>query len=64
LFLHLNHYTHYVCKVDLHNLMHFLQLRMDAHAQIEARIYANAVYTLLCDQIPDTMELFDKYKLK
>ena len=62
LFLGLNHYTHWVWKQDLHNLLHFLALRMDVHAQVEARAYANAIYTLLQTQLPNTMKLFDKYK--
>ena len=62
LFLGLNHYTHWVWKQDLHNLLHFLALRMDVHAQIEARAYANAIYTLLQTHLPNTMKLFNKYK--
>lgn len=62
LFLGLNHYTHWVWKQDLHNLLHFLALRMDVHAQVEARAYANAIYTLLQTHLPNTMKLFDKYK--
>lgn len=62
LLLHVNHYTHWVWKQDLSNLMHFLALRMDKHAQIEARMYATAIYALLCLHLPQTMALFDKYK--
>ena len=62
LFLHVNHYTHWLWKQDLHNLMHFLALRLDSHAQVEARVYAQAVYDLLSLQLPKTMELFDKYR--
>lgn len=62
LFLGLNHYTHWVWKQDLHNLLHFLALRMDVHAQVEARAYANAIHTLLQTHLPNTMKLFDKYK--
>ena len=62
LFLGLNHYTHWVWKQDLHNLLHFLALRMDVHAQVEARAYANAIYTLLQTHLPNTMKLFAKYK--
>ena len=62
MFLHVNHYTRWVWKQDLHNLLHFLALRMDVHAQIEARAYANAIYTLLQTHLPNTMKLFDKYK--
>jgi len=62
LLLHVNHYTHWVWKQDLHNLMHFLALRLDHHAQIEARIYAQAIYDLLATYLPETMKLFDKYR--
>jgi thymidylate synthase (FAD) len=62
MFLHVNHYTHWVWKQDLHNLMHFLSLRLHEHAQIEARCYANAIYTLLAIHLPETMKLFDKYR--
>ena len=63
LFLHLNHYTHYVFKMNLHNLMHFLTLRLDKHAQIEAREYAKAIKEILDKVLPGIMKLFDE-KLK
>ena len=62
MFLHVNHYTNYISKTDLHNLMHFLSLRLDNHAQIEARVYANAIYDILKEHLPKTMEFFDKYR--
>lgn len=62
LFLHLNHYTNWIWKQDLHNLFHFLALRLHDHAQVEARIYANAIYNILKEQLPDVMEMFDKYR--
>lgn len=62
MFLHLNHYTHYVFKMNLHNLFHFLSLRLDKHAQIEAQAYANAMYETLKGPLPGLMELFDKYR--
>lgn len=62
MFLHLNHYTHWLWKQDLHNMMHFLSLRMDAHAQVEAQAYAKAIYTLLKQALPKSMELFDEYR--
>ena len=37
-------YYIWVCKVDAHNLMHFLRLRMAADAQAEIRAYAQAIY--------------------
>jgi len=62
LFLHVNHYTHWIWKQNLHNLFHFLSLRLHPHAQIEARVYAEAVYRLLKEALPEAMELFDKYR--
>lgn len=63
MFLHVNHYTHWLWKQDLHNMMHFLALRLDEHAQIEARSYANVIYNLLKEVIPETMKLFEKYRM-
>lgn len=62
LMLHTNHYTRVLWKQDLHNLMHFIALRSDGHAQIEAQEYAEAVYNLLREALPNCMDLFDKYR--
>lgn len=64
LHLHTNHFTHWVWKMDLHNLMHFMSLRCDEHAQIEAQQYGNAVYEILKQFLPKSMELFDTYRRK
>jgi thymidylate synthase (FAD) len=64
MFLHLNHYTQFVWKQDLHNLMHFLALRLDEHAQWEVRQYAKAIYELLKEHLPKSMEWFDTYRRK
>jgi thymidylate synthase (FAD) len=64
MFLHLNHYTQFVWKQDLHNLMHFLSLRLDKHAQWEVRQYAEAIYELLKEHLPKSMEWFDTYRRK
>lgn len=58
LFLHLNHYTHWLWKQDLHNLIHFLKLRSHSHAQIEAQQYAKAILRLLEINLPYTIQLF------
>jgi thymidylate synthase (FAD) len=60
--LHLNHYTHWLWKQDLHNLMHFLRLRDHSHAQVEAQLFAKAIDVLLRAQLPNTMALYDKYR--
>lgn len=62
MFLHLNHYTHWLWKQDMHNMMHFLRLRDHSHAQIEARKYAQAISVLLRGVLPHTMSLYDKYR--
>lgn len=64
MFLHLNHYTQFVWKQDLHNLMHFLSLRLDEHAQWETRQYAEAIYQLLQQHLPKSMKWFDEYRRK
>jgi thymidylate synthase (FAD) len=61
MFLHLNHYVHWIGNVDLANMFHFLKLRAHSHAQIEARQYAFAIIELLRPQLPGLMELFDKH---
>lgn len=62
LFLHVNHYTHWLWKQDLHNILNFLRLRDHGHAQIEAQIYAKAVDSLLRTYLPHSMALYDDYR--
>jgi thymidylate synthase (FAD) len=62
MFLSLNHYTHWIWKQDLHNLMHFLALRDHSHAQVESQQYAKAIDKLLRMHLPHSMELYDKYR--
>jgi thymidylate synthase (FAD) len=57
-------YTQWYWKCDLHNILRFLSLRMDAHAQFEIRAYANAMYALLEPIVPITMEAFRDYELE
>ena len=49
--------------MDLHNLMHFLQLRMDHHAQKEIRDYATAIYELIQPLVPLSMEAFMDFRV-
>ena len=56
-------YTSFVWKMDLHNLMHFLQLRMDHHAQKEIREYATAIYELIQPLVPLSMEAFLDFRV-
>lgn len=59
-FLQVNHYTHWVWKQDLRNMLGFLTLRLDSHAQYEARVYAQAIYDLLKQHLPETMKYLDE----
>jgi thymidylate synthase (FAD) len=54
-------YTEWYWKIDLHNLLHFLGLRMDAHAQQEIRDYANAMYALIQPIVPIACDAFVDY---
>ncbi len=61
--LTLNTYTQWYWKIDLHNLLHFLSLRADAHAQYEIRAYAEAMLTSLRVWVPLTFAAFEDYRL-
>lgn len=62
--LPLSTYTEAYWKIDLHNLMHFLRLRMDAHAQAEIRQYATIIGNqFLSRWCPITWEAFKEYRL-
>jgi thymidylate synthase (FAD) len=61
--LSLNFYTQWYWKTDLHNLLNFLSLRADAHAQYEIRVYAAAMIGTLERWVPMTTEAFRQYRL-
>tara|TARA_B100001121_G_C18697659_1_gene625733 strand:- start:4263 stop:5195 length:933 start_codon:yes stop_codon:yes gene_type:complete len=61
--LSLNYYTQWYWKIDLHNLLHFLSLRADSHAQYEIRAYADAMLETVKQWVPLTFEAFDSYRL-
>jgi thymidylate synthase (FAD) len=61
--LSLNFYTQWYWKTDLHNLLNFLSLRADAHAQYEIRVYAEAMIGTLERWVPMTTEAFRQYRL-
>lgn len=62
--LPLSTYTEAYWKIDLHNLLHFLGLRMDAHAQEEIRSYANIIgNTIVANWLPNVWEAFHSYRL-
>ena len=54
-----NVYTQWYWKVNLHNLMHFLKLRCDPHAQYEIREYANKILEILEKWVPTVADEFD-----
>src|SRR5215218_1269228 len=56
-------YTEWYWKIDLHNLFHFLSLRMDEHAQQEIRDYADAMFELVRPIVPIAAEAFLDYNL-
>ena len=56
-------YTEWYWKVDVHNLLHFLKLRTDPHAQWEIREYANAIAEMFQQWMPLTYEAFEDYVL-
>lgn len=60
--LSVSEYTQWYWVVDLHNLLHFLSLRADSHAQREVRMYAEGIKELITPLVPWTMEAFDDYR--
>jgi len=61
--LSLNFYTQWYWKTDLHNLMGFLSLRADAHAQYEIRAYADVMIDTLKRWTPFCHEAFMEYRM-
>ena len=63
--LPLSTYTEAYWKVDLHNLLHFMALRMDAHAQLEIREYASTIGNEIVKPLfPLVWEAFVDYRLQ
>jgi len=63
--LPLSTYTEAYWKIDLHNLLHFLVLRMDSHAQFEIRSYANVIgHEIVRRWCPIVWEAFIDYKMR
>jgi thymidylate synthase (FAD) len=56
-------YTEWYWKIDLHNLLHFLRLRLDSHAQYEIRVYAEALAECVRAVVPVAFEAFEDYVL-
>ena len=61
--LTLNTYTQWYWKTDLLNLMNFLRLRADHHAQYEIRVYADIMLETLKKWVPITYDAFMDYRV-
>jgi thymidylate synthase (FAD) len=61
--LPLNFYTQWYWKIDLHNLFHFLNVRADAHAQYEIRVYAEMMLDLVAKWVPLAHSAFMDYRV-
>lgn len=61
--LPLSLYTEFYWQMDLHNLFHFLHLRMDAHAQLEIRLFAEAIAKIVKVACPYAYEAFERHIL-
>lgn len=61
--LPLSLYTEWYWKIDLHNLLHFLHLRLDAHAQKEIRVFAEAIARFVKEKTPIAWEAFEEHTL-
>ena len=62
--LSLNFYTQWYWKTDLHNLMNFLRLRADSHAQYEIRAYADIMLEILAAWVPIAHSAFKEYRME
>jgi thymidylate synthase (FAD) len=61
--LPLSMYTEWYWQMDLHNLFHFLQLRLDEHAQYEIRVYAQTILEMIKKVCPIAVEAFEEHKV-
>ena len=61
--LTLNTYTQWYWKIDLNNLLHFLALRADGHAQYEIRVYADEMLDIVRKWVPLTYAAFEDYRV-
>ena len=60
--LPLSCYTQWYWKIDLHNLLHFLNLRADSHAQYEIRAYAEIMLDIVKKWVPHCYDAFIKHR--
>lgn len=59
--LPVNIYTQWYWKIDLHNLLHFLNLRQDSHAQYEIRVFADAIANFVKQVCPIAFDAFERH---
>ncbi|MDR0645149.1 MAG: FAD-dependent thymidylate synthase [Treponema sp.] len=62
--LPLSLYTEWYWQIDLHNLFHFLELRLDTHAQKEIRLYAEVLFNITKKVAPASCAAFERHVLK
>ena len=58
-----NIYTQWYWKIDLHNLLHFLELRCDPHAQYEIRVYAEEIMKVVEAWVPTAAAAFKEHRV-
>lgn len=56
-------YTEWYWKIDLHNLLHFLGLRLDSHAQHEIQVFGQAMARIIKDSVPILYQAFEDYQV-
>ncbi len=56
-------YTQWYWKIDLHNLMHFLRLRLDSHAQHEIQVYGQSLGHIVQESVPIAYKAFLDYRV-
>lgn len=61
--LTMNYYTEWYWKINLHNLLHFVRLRADDHAQYEIRVYAKAILEIIEKWVPFTYDAFVEHRM-
>jgi len=57
-------YSEWYWKIDLHNLLHFMSLRLHPHAQKEFQVYAQVIADILKVWVPLTWEAFVDYRME
>lgn len=61
--LPLSTFTEFYWKIDLHNLLHFMRLRMDDHAQEEIRFLATKMFEIISEKVPNVTKAFMDFRV-